>query len=44
MFFTKGDVKTSTLEDYNSHNTSRLDIKQIKEKLLAIKFIKDQLQ
>ena len=44
IFFTKGDVKTSTLEDYNSHNTLRLDIEQTKEKLLTLKFIKDQLQ
>jgi UDP-glucose 4-epimerase len=43
-YFESGDVKTSVLEDYNSHNTTRLNIEQVKEKLLSLNYIKDQLQ
>ena len=43
-YFEIGDVKTSALEDYNSHNTTRLNIEQVKEKLLSLDYIKDQLQ
>lgn len=42
-FFADGDHKTSSLEDYNSHNTDRLDIEGVKEKLLSLKFIQDAL-
>jgi UDP-glucose 4-epimerase len=43
-YFENGDMKTSILEDYNSHNTIRLDIKQIKEKLLSLEYVKNQLE
>ena len=42
-YFEKGNVKTSVFEDYNSHNTTRLNIEQIKEKLLSLDYIKSQL-
>lgn len=42
-FFENGDVKTSIFEDYNSHNTTRLTIEQVKEKLLSLDFVKNQL-
>ena len=42
-FFTNGDVKTSELEDYNSHNTHRLTIEEIKEKLLSLQYIQEEL-
>jgi UDP-glucose 4-epimerase len=43
-FFENGDVKTSEFEDYNSHNTTRLNIDQIKEKLLNLDYVKSQMQ
>jgi UDP-N-acetylglucosamine 4,6-dehydratase/5-epimerase len=42
-YFTNGDVKTSELEDYNSHNTHRLTIEEIKEKLLSLQYIREEL-
>ncbi len=42
-YFTKGDVKTSQFEDYNSHNTHRLKVEEIKEKLLSLKYIQEEL-
>jgi UDP-N-acetylglucosamine 4,6-dehydratase/5-epimerase len=42
-YFDNGDVNTSILEDYNSHNTKRLSIKEIKEKLLSLDYVKAQL-
>lgn len=43
-YFENGDVKTSVLEDYNSHNTTRLNIEQIKEKLLSLDYIRKELK
>lgn len=42
-YFENGDVKTSESEDYNSHNTVCLSIDQIKEKLLNLEYVKNQL-
>ncbi len=43
-FFTNGDVKTSVSEDYNSHNARRLSIEEIKEKLLSLEYIQNELR
>lgn len=43
-FFVDGDVKTSGSEDYTSHNTTRLNVEQIKELLLKLDFIKNKLE
>lgn len=40
-FFSNGDVKTSSSEDYNSHNTYRLTVNEVKEKLLSLEFIRE---
>ncbi|MBE0650620.1 MAG: polysaccharide biosynthesis protein [Bacteroidales bacterium] len=42
-YFTNGDVKTSALEDYNSHNTKLLSVEEIKQKLLALSYIQNEL-
>jgi len=42
-YFEKGDIE-SEIEDYNSHNTERLNIKEIKEKLLSIDYVKNMLK
>jgi len=44
MYFTDGQVKVSTLDDYTSHNTQRLGVTQVKELLLKLEFIQQQLQ
>lgn len=43
-YFENGDVRTSDLEDYNSHNTTRLNIEEVKEKLLSLEYIQEQLR
>ncbi len=43
-YFIKGEAKISKQEDYNSHNTRRLNIKEIKELLLKLDFIKQALK
>lgn len=43
-YFETGDEKTSLSEDYNSHNTHRLNTEEIKEKLLSLDYIKEELQ
>ncbi|PKP51748.1 MAG: UDP-glucose 4-epimerase [Bacteroidetes bacterium HGW-Bacteroidetes-1] len=42
-YFETGDVNTSALEDYNSHNTKRLNLKEVKEKLLTLDYIRVEL-
>mgnify|MGYP000344927653 CR=1 FL=1 len=42
-FFVDGDEKLSTEEEYNSDNTERLSIKQIKEKLLTLDYVRTEL-
>ena len=42
-YFDNGDVNTSILEDYNSHNTYRLSIEEVKEKLLSLDYVKAQI-
>ena len=42
-YFESGEIKVSNLEDYNSHNTKLLTLEEIKEKLLNLDYIKEQL-
>jgi UDP-glucose 4-epimerase len=42
-YFTEGQEQISRLQDYNSHNTQRLTIPEIKEKLLKLTFIQQEL-
>ena len=41
-FFVEGDYKLSSDEEYNSDNTRRLNVEQIKEKLLELDYIKNE--
>jgi UDP-glucose 4-epimerase len=43
-FFVEGDSELSSEEEYNSHNTNRLTIEEIKEKLLQLDFVRDELE
>jgi UDP-N-acetylglucosamine 4,6-dehydratase len=44
IYFEEGEEKTSKMEDYNSHNTTQLDVKALKELLLTIDFVKENLK
>ena len=43
-YFIEGDHKLSSEEEYNSHNTERLNIEQIKEKLLTLDYVQNELK
>ena len=43
QYFTEGEEKISHLEDYTSHNTRRLTVPEIKDLLLKLDFIREQL-
>jgi len=40
-FFDEGESKLSTVEDYNSHNTKRLDVEGMKQLLMKLDFMRD---
>lgn len=42
-FFTEGDVKKVTIEEFNSDNTIRLDLQQTKAKIASLEYIKEEL-
>ncbi|MBP2070686.1 nucleoside-diphosphate sugar epimerase/dehydratase [Thermoanaerobacterium butyriciformans] len=43
-YFVEGDIKLSTEIEYNSNNTEILNVEQIKEKLLKLDYIKEELE
>lgn len=43
-YFTEGEEEISHLDDYNSHNTQRLTVSEIKGKLLQLEYIKQELR
>lgn len=42
-YFVEGQQQVSMMEDYHSHNTQRLNIEQIKEKLLSLNYVTREL-
>jgi len=42
-YFVEGELKIASVEDYTSHNTERLDLVGVKEILLKLEYIRDQL-
>jgi UDP-glucose 4-epimerase len=42
-FFTEGNEDVSKIEDYHSHNTRRLNVKEMKELLLKLRFVREDL-
>ena len=42
-FFTEGNEDMTKIEDYHSHNTARLDVEGMKEQLLRLRFIQEDL-
>ena len=43
MYFTEGEESISKLDDYTSHNTQRLNVCQVKEMLLKLDYIQQEL-
>jgi UDP-N-acetylglucosamine 4,6-dehydratase len=42
-YFSQGDEKRNTLTEFNSSNTQLLTVEQVKEKLLSLKYIRDEI-
>lgn len=42
-FFVEGDEKVAQIEDYHSHNTARLDVEGMKQLLLKLRFVREDL-
>ena len=42
-YFKDGDTERNTLTEFNSNNTELLDVDAVKEKILALQYIKDEL-
>jgi len=43
-YFSEGEECISGLDDYTSHNTDRLNVEQVKQLLLSLNYIKDELK
>ena len=43
-FFDQGNKEVSNINDYTSHNTNQLSLKEVKEKLLKLSYIKQYLK
>lgn len=43
VYFVEGEEHLSQAQDYHSHNTDRLSIPQIKEKLLSLELVRNEL-
>jgi len=43
-YFVEGEQKLSLSEDYHSHNTQRLNVEEVKEKLLCLDYIQQELK
>ena len=42
-YFTNGNVERNTLTEFNSNNTELMDVEQVKEKLLTLSYIRDEI-
>lgn len=42
-YFIQGDEKRNVLHEFNSNNARQLDVDEVKEKLLALKYIRDEI-
>lgn len=42
-YFSEGNKKTNGLTEFNSNNTVRLDVEQVKEKLMQLSYIQERL-
>lgn len=44
VYFTEGDKEEVKLEDYHSHNTRQMDVKEMEELLLSLPEVQDELK
>ena len=42
-YYTDGDKEVANIEDYHSHNTTRLNVEGVKKILLELDYVKSQL-
>ena len=42
-FFKDGDIKRTSLSEFNSNNTELLDVEQVKKKLLSLEYIRNEI-
>jgi len=43
-YFVVGDKRLATEQEYNSNNTQRLNVEEVKEKLLSLSYIREELE
>ena len=43
-YFTDGNVQRNVLKEFNSDNTTRLNVEQVKEKLLSLEYIQNEFK
>ncbi len=43
-YFNNGDIERNHLSEFNSNNTKLLDVEAVKEKLLSLQYIRDELE
>ena len=43
-YFTEGDEHTEKLDEYNSNNTPRLNVEEVKAKLLTLSYIREEIE
>jgi UDP-glucose 4-epimerase len=44
VYFTEGDKEEAKLEDYHSHNTRRMDLREMEELLLSLPEVQEELK
>jgi UDP-glucose 4-epimerase len=44
LYFTEGDKKEAAIDDYHSHNTTQLNVKQVEELLLSLPEVQAELK
>ncbi len=42
-FFNEGNKEIAKIEDYHSHNTRRLDVEGMKDLLLKLRFVREDM-
>lgn len=44
VYFTEGDTEEAKLDDYNSHNTRQMEVKEMEELLLTLPYVQNELK
>ena len=44
IYFTEGKEEKVIHEDYNSHNTRRMDVKEVEDLLLSLPYVQEELK